>query len=191
MNRRKAIFSLLAGGAAVATAAGVYKWVRITGKPDLGFLETSSSLLAELAETIIPATDTPGAKEAGAHLYIIKMIRDCSDRKVQNNFIHGLKDLQEDCISEYGREFQSCLPAEKEAILAAIEKKQQPYRGIAGKVQRRVLGESFISTLKMLTVEGYCSSKPGATIALAYDYVPGHYSGCVPFQTGQKAWATN
>ncbi len=31
-------------------------------------------MLASVSETILPTTDTPGAKEIGAHLFVLKMV---------------------------------------------------------------------------------------------------------------------
>ena len=35
------------------------------------------TLLADLADTLIPTTDTPGAKAVGAHLFALVMVDDC------------------------------------------------------------------------------------------------------------------
>ena len=51
-----------------------------------------------------------------------------------------------------------------------------------GKVQYRLLGKSFFSILKELTVEGYCTSKLGATQALTYVYIPGSFQGCIEYE---------
>ncbi len=40
-------------------------------------------LIAELSETIIPKTDTPGAKDVYAHLFVLKMVDDCYEKKDQ------------------------------------------------------------------------------------------------------------
>ena len=37
---------------------------------------------------------------------------------------------------------------------------------------------------------GYFTSKPGATITLRYDPVPGDFKGCVPMKEIGRAWAT-
>jgi hypothetical protein len=59
------------------------------------------------------------------------------------------------------------------------------------KINKKLFGESFFFKLKELTIEGYCLSQPGATIGLAYDYIPGKYEGCTPLKPNQKSWATN
>lgn len=159
MKRRKAIIGISLAGAGIVAAGAGYKWYNFSKKPDLHFVEGQKELIAALAETIIPATDTPGAKEVGVGEFIIKIIRDCSPVKTQNNFIDGLKDLHAYSQNEYSRSYQQCTKAEQENILSHFEKKGRSFNGILGKVQNRLLGKSFFSILKDLTVEGYCTSK--------------------------------
>jgi len=191
MNRRKAIIRITLGGAGLATAFGGYKWYGMAKSPDVGYVAGNRELLAALAETIIPATDTPGATEAGVADFIVMMIRECTDRKNQNKFIDGLKDLQAYSKSKYGKDYQHCSAPEQEAVLTHFEQRDRPYGGIVGKVQNRYLGKSFFTILKEYTVEGYCTSEAGATRGLAYVNVPGSFKGCMPMTPGQKAWATN
>ncbi|MBC8034021.1 MAG: gluconate 2-dehydrogenase subunit 3 family protein, partial [Chitinophagaceae bacterium] len=89
MNRRRAIISLSVAGAGIAAAFSGFKWYQISKAPDLAFLDQQTSLIAALAETMIPATDTPGAKDTLVHEFILKMIKDCTGKKTQNNFIDG------------------------------------------------------------------------------------------------------
>jgi hypothetical protein len=191
MNRRQAIFRITLAGAAATTAVSGYKWYEITKAPDLSVLDKQRDLIAALAETIIPATDTPGAKDAGVHDFIIMMIKECTGRKEQNKFINGLQDLQGHCLINYGKLYQECTSKDQESVLSHFEKKGKPFKGIIGKAQNKFLGRSFFTTLKQYTVEGYCTSQPGATKGLAYDLVPGSYQACIPLTKGQKGWATN
>ena len=191
MNRRQAILRITLAGAGTATAVVGYKWYEIKKAPDLSVLDKHRDLIAELAETIIPATDSPGAKDAGVHDFIIMMIKECSERKIQNKFINGLQDLQGFCLINYGSLYQNCSLNDQESVLRHFEKKGKPFGGIVGKVQNKFLGKSFFATLKQYTVEGYCTSQTGATKGLAYVLVPGNYQGCIPLTKGQKGWATN
>ncbi len=191
MNRRKAIIRMTLGGAGLAGLIGGYKWYGISKSPDVQYVANNRELLAALAETIIPTTDTPGAKEAGVADFIVMMIRECTERKNQNKFIDGLKDVQSYSKSQYGRDYQHCTAAEQEAVLTHFEQRDKGYNGIMGKVQNRYLGKSFFTILKEYTVEGYCTSESGATQGLAYVNVPGSFKGCMPMTPGQKAWATN
>jgi hypothetical protein len=190
MKRRKAIGRILmVGGGGVAAYSG-YKWYDLKKSPDLAYLEQHKNLIADLAEAIIPATDTPGAKDAGVHDFIIVLIRDCTDIKSQNKFINGLNDLEHYCTSSFNKHFGQCTDGEKLQVLKYFEEKGKVYRGIIGKAQNRFLGKSFFTTLKEYTVEGYCSSEIGATKGLLYKRIPGKYNGCIPLEAGQKSWAT-
>lgn len=177
------------GGGAVAAYSG-YRWYGVSRSPHLEFLKDQRELIAELADTIIPPTDSPGAKEAGVHDYIILMVEDCTDTKSQNKFITGLQDLIEYTHSQYNQSFGQCNHEKRVAILKHFEEKGKNFGGIAGKISDRFLGKSFFTTLKEYTAEGYCTSEIGATKGLAYLYIPGKYIGCIPLQPGQKAWAT-
>ena len=191
MKRRKAIIGISVAGAGIVAGTAGYKWYSFSKKPDIAFAENNKDLIAAIAETIIPATDTPGAKDAGVHDFILKMIKDCSTIKTQNNFIDGLKDLQAYSKKKYDRSYQECSPADQHQILKYFEQKDISSTGLIGKVRNRVLGKSFFAIMKERTVEGYCTSKLGATQALAYVFIPGSYQGCIDMAPGQKGWATN
>jgi hypothetical protein len=190
MNRRKAIGRIVLIGGGTAVAYSGYKWWDWNKKPDLAWLDQKKELITSLAEAIIPATDTPGAAEAGVGDYIIIMIKDCTGIREQNKFIDGLKELEHHCSSAYDKPFPRCTEAEQKQVLQYFEQKDKPFKGIAGKAQNKFLGKSFFTTLKEYTVSGYCSSELGATKGLAYVFIPGRYQGCIPLQTGQKTWAT-
>lgn len=190
MNRRKAVFSILLGGGGAVAAFSGYKWMRMQRSPDLSFLDNHQNMIADLAEVIIPRTDTPGAKEAGVGGFIIHMVKNICDRKTQNNFIDGLKDMEAYTSDNYGRRFSDLSAADQQKIVEHFRQKGMRSRGLVGKVQNKFLGKSFFTTLKEATVIGYCSSRQGATQELAYDFIPGGYTGCMPAAPNQKAWAT-
>ena len=191
MKRREAILGFIGTGVGLIGLTIGYKWWELSRSPDLHFLENNVELIDDLAETIIPATDSPGAKDAHTGDFIVKMIRDCTPRHEQNLFIDGLKDLRNRCMHQYHRPYSQCSTEEKQSILHEFERKGQPLQGTAGKVELRLTGRSFFTLLKSYTVQGYCTSQIGATRGLAYQYVPGSYQGCIPLTPGQRTWATN
>jgi hypothetical protein len=191
MNRRKAIGSLLLASIGGAAALSGYKWHDWHKTPDISWLEQHKDLVSALAETILPETsDSPGARTSGVADYIFLMIRDCTERISANKFIDGLKDLDSYCRSRYQKAYPDCDPDSQIHVLRHFEEKGKPFKGIIGKVQDRYLGKSFFTTLKELTVAGYCSSETGATKGLSYLYIPGAYHGCITMTPGQRAWAT-
>lgn len=191
MNRRKAIGRIVLAGLGGGFLFSGYKWYDWHKTPDMDWLQAHKDLLAALSESIIPSTGTPGARETGVADFILVMIRDDTDRMSKNKFIDGLKDLDHYCRSHYHHPFEHCDPNEQHSVLAHFEEKARPYNQIAGKIENKYLGMPFFTTLKKLTVLGYCTSEAGATKALRYDPVPGRYLGCIPLQPGQRAWATH
>jgi hypothetical protein len=190
MNRRKALSRIILAGIGGTLAFGGYKWYEGSKTPDIPWLEQHKDLLAALADTIIPQTDSPGARAAGIQDFVITLLKDCTDRPTLNKFIDGCKDLESHCQSKYQSSFTRCSETDRIALLTSLEKKDRPASGIWGKAEGRYLGKPFFSTLKQYTVIAYCTSEPGATRALAYVPVPVTYHGCLPLQPGQPAWAT-
>jgi len=190
MHRREAIYSIFLGGGATATAFSGYTWVRLYRSPDLSYLDNHATMIDDLAEVIIPRTDTPGAKDAGVGAFIICLVKDISDRRAQNNFIEGLKDLQAYTHDAYGKSFSNLGTATQQQVVARLQQKGRRGSGLAGKIKQAVMGKTFFDTLRDATVIGYCTSRVGATRGLAYDVMPFSYTGSMYLTPNQKAWAT-
>ena len=87
MDRREAIskVGILLGGSVIGSSAFLGLGFRSEQINDL-FNQDQVSLLNEIAETIIPATDTPGAKAAKVGHFMALMVKDCYSPKDQNIF---------------------------------------------------------------------------------------------------------
>lgn len=191
MNRRKAIKRFLIIGGGVAGAYAGIKSYQILRYPKFEFLSKNQILISELADTILPGrANDPGAKDAKVGELIVKMVRDCTTRSSQNNFIEGIEDIISYTQEQFNKPFIECSAVQKKMVLSHFEQKGKPYSGILGKIQHRFLGDSFFTTLKKFTVLGFCTSQLGATKALRYDYIPGKYVGIVDLQPGDRSWAT-
>ena len=154
-------------------------------------LEQHKSLLPELAETIIPRTNTPGAKDAKVEDFIILMVKDCDNKKNQRNFLNGLAKLKDYAGRTYHVEFVDCSDLDKIAVLNHFKKRNSPSAyALINKIKRKLFGYSFYTHLHELTVMGFCTSELGATQVLRYDHIPVRYEGCIPFQMNQPTWAT-
>ena len=191
MKRRTFIIGapLITAGAILSYST--YKWINRNIDPDFKYLLQSKAVLASLADTIIPKTNSPSASECGVHEFIIKMIIDCTETKEQNTFIQGLKEVETYSKTTYKKSFSLCLESEQIAILNYFDQKDESLSGMAGKGQRKFLGKSFFFILKEYCIWGYFTSEQGATQALRYAHVPGHYTACERYTDGEKAWATN
>ena len=190
MNRKKAILSIFVlGGGAVASYSG-YWFYNINKTPDFQFLEAHMPLIADLAETIIPRTNSPGAKDVKAEEIIISLIKNGGSRKIQNNFIEGLKDTDQVSMSRYQKLFIDLDLPQQKTVVEHLRDKGKNFLGILGIPRNKVLGKSFFDILKYYSTVAYCTSLQGTTETLAYDCVPGRYNGCVPLGHNQKSWAT-
>ncbi|HEY7925385.1 MAG TPA: gluconate 2-dehydrogenase subunit 3 family protein [Vicinamibacteria bacterium] len=141
-----------------------------------------AAMLEALVETILPATDTPGAKHARVQVFVDLALRDCYTPDEQRLFTSGLETLAADCGKTHGKPFEACSPEERLALLAPLDAASyKPDTGARG---------SFVRILKDLTLVGFFTSQIGATQVLAYEKVPGGYRGCVELRPDQKTWAT-
>jgi hypothetical protein len=190
MNRRKAIYTLFLLGTGTAVIYSGFKFYQANKKPDFSLLDEHADLIAALTENIIPRTDTPGAIDVNCADTLIFMIKYNADRKTQNNFIEGIRDLLSYTASKYERPFQSLPFASQQQIMLHFYEQGKNYSGKMGKVKNKLMGQSFFDILKQYTSIAYCTSKEGATVTMAYSDIPGTYAGCVPLKAGQKSWST-
>lgn len=128
--------------------------------------------LAELAETLLPASATPGAKDTYAHLFALRMLDDCYEKEDQQTFSKGLKALDKLVQEKHGTTFLKATAAQRTAVLTDIENKKTPEDVLA-----------FYTLVKNLTIQGYLSSKPVMGDIFHYELVPGRYLGATPVKT--------
>ena len=161
--------------------------------PFFRFTSEQDALIAEVAETIIPTTDTPGAKAAGVPDFIKKMLADCYEQPVRDEFMRGLTKLDTDSTAKFGKSFVNCSPDERiEMLKAAALQGDADRKKARAKPSESTLPppDPFFFVAKSLTVTGYFTSEIGCTQALRYEAVPGKYIGDLPYKKGDKAWAT-
>lgn len=191
MKRRTLIKSALLATLAGGVGYGGWQAYRIFKTPDVADLSNHLPLINALAQTIIPRTpDSPGAGDANAAAHIVRMVQLACDKKTQNSFVNGLSDIANAAYSKFDKAFENCSAEQQSQLLSEAEKSGKPWKGSLGKVQQKLLGNSFFTTLKELTCEAWCTSSEGMNQGLAYDYVPGYFQGCIPLAPGQKSWAT-
>ena len=136
------------------------------------FLSSENFRLVEhLTEMIIPADDSPGAKEAGVAEFIDFMLanrvsvtadedaRSVEDRLrqgtgAQSQFESGLNWLNARSKSEYKHGFMDCTPAQQVALLEELAYKSK----FTPTTDR---GREFFQMLRDYTVVGYYTSKIG------------------------------
>ena len=180
MKRRAALKSLvLAVGGTIYLPAWANNWNLDTiPEKQNGFVfPDQETLLAEIVETIIPATDTPGAKDLGVNRFILTMLTDCYDKPAQIRFLNGLAELDKKIKANYGKSFVACTPAQRLAILRDREE--------AAKILPPEK-EPFFPFLKSMTIQGYLNSEYVMRDVYKYELVPARYNGCFPVPVSAK-----
>lgn len=157
--------------------------------PEMGgptFTETDTAFLNEVAETILPATKTPGAKAAKVGEFMVVMVNDCYDDKDQAIFHAGIDKLDEACKKANSKSFLEATPEQRTSLLVALDKEAKDFQH----TKKAEDPAHYFTMMKQLTLFGYFTSKEGATEALRYVAIPGRYDGDYPYKKGDRAWAT-
>ncbi|QHT71293.1 gluconate 2-dehydrogenase subunit 3 family protein [Rhodocytophaga rosea] len=129
------------------------------------------TLLSEVVDTLIPATDTPGARELGVDKFILTMLRDCYEKEAQDKLASALQTIDERAKQEVSSGFTACTQAQRTQVLAVLDKEN--------KEQKEDRSSAF-SLLKNLTIQGYLNSEYVMKNLLKYELIPARYHGCVP-----------
>lgn len=153
------------------------------------FTPADIAFLDEVAETIIPATTTPGAKAAKVGTFMTVMVNDTYEAKNQTIFHEGIKKLNDASQKANGKGFVEATPEQRKTLLIAIDKEAKDLQ--AANKDKKDAEPHYFTMMKQLTLLGYFTSKEGATQALRYLPVPGKYDGNYPYKKGDKAWATS
>jgi hypothetical protein len=169
MERRSALknMAMMVGGL-VALPDWANGWSKNTIVPNTLLSANASGLLTEIVETIIPATDTPGAKALGIDQFIQKVIADCYSKTVQDNFAKGLASIEATASKSFSKPFASLTTPQRIELLKGYETSTDHDK------------KEFYGLVKGLTIRGYLNSEYVMTNITHYEMVPGHFYGCVP-----------
>jgi hypothetical protein len=186
MNRREAVqhISLLLGGTIVGSSYFLSGCK--TGTEEKKAFDTEDiAYLDEIAETILPATKTPGAKAAKVGAFMTVMINDCYVEDDQKIFKEGMKKLDDFSEKTYDNSFMKITPQQRHDLLVKLDNEQKEY------MDKKKPEESshYFRMMKELTLLGYFTSEIGHTQARRYVESPGKYEGCIPYKKGDRAWA--
>jgi Gluconate 2-dehydrogenase subunit 3 len=193
IDRREALrrAGLLLGGVFGAPiVAGVLAGCEASRVPDSAWAPQAltrgqADLVAAIAEHILPATDTPGARAAGVHRFIDAMVAVSYPPPERTRFLAGLAEVDARAARASGRPFLECVVEDQRVLLEALDREafaSPPDRPDGPAVL-------FFRTMKELTLVGYYTSEIGATRELHHVPVPGRYDGCVPLAQVGRTWA--
>ncbi|MBL8300974.1 MAG: gluconate 2-dehydrogenase subunit 3 family protein [Rhodanobacteraceae bacterium] len=149
-------------------------------QPDRPQPDPRTALVEQLAEMIIPQTDTPGAIETGTPAFVLHFMRICATTQEREKFDRGLAKLEAVAKTQQAGPFTTLTSEARTALLHKLDRGQTPFDAA---------DKAFFSLLKSAVLLGYYTSEAGATQELAFLPVPGAYRGNFPFAQVGKAWS--
>lgn len=222
LTRREAIqrVTMVLGGITLVGGSGLL--TACADRPDrtyapVGDLFTADDVafLDEVADTILPDTDTPGAKAAAVGPFIALMVHDVYSLEDQQIFVEGMRRLNEECERLHGSTFMAATPEQRLELLEQLDREQKEYMDARQEARRRsredVIADSpeearggdpslspeitvdapahYFRMMKELSLLGYFTSEIGYHEAMRYTETPGRFDPCIPYTPGDKAWA--
>ena len=188
MNRREALqrVALLLGGAISAPAiqAALSDW-----RPGPHYTPTTLTpeqfdLVASLADLIIPATETPGARGVGVPEFIDLLLTESYLPQVRDRFLAGLSAFAEQFRQKYHKPFLQGKPEQQAEMLTELDREA---------VAARLSGAAdlpFFGMMKELTLIGYYTSVVGANDELQFQPATNRFDGCIPLErVDGRSWA--
>ena len=191
MDRRELLKMIVAatGAAMVGLPALAYGQVPAAGSKS-AFSAADVATLDEIAETILPRTGTPGAKDAGAGAFMATFVSDCYTAEQQAAFRAGLVDIDK----RAGGRFVALTAQDRTELLRTLDaeaRKRIVEVDDTGTAEAAAAVPHYFTMFKQLTIFGFFTSKVGATEVLKYVAVPGRYEGDVAYVPGTPAWGTS
>lgn len=172
------------------------------------FTDDDIAFLDEVGETILPKTNSPGAKDAKIGGFMKTMVSDCYTKEDQDVFHAGIKKLNDACEKMHGHGIMKADATQRKELLIAMDKESKETAAKKrefDREQNKREGEEFekgnkafkkatmpahyFTMMKQLTILGYFTSKEGRTGALRFQPVPGKYDGNLDYKKGDKLFA--
>lgn len=149
-----------------------------------------ASFITTLVDALLPKTDTPGALDVKADLFMDKVFARVYDADAQQGVREGIARFNENCRKEFGDVFAELNPSNREAALKRAEAEGGKYNpGVWGTAVGEQEPVSFYRGLKSMAVWAYTSSEEIGKNVLSYDPIPGAYKGCIPLSEVGNKWS--
>ena len=162
------------GGAAGADAAGSQVAASLLTPP-------RARVMAALAETIIPATDTPGASEAGVTEFVAALVDGWLDDDDRDRFLAGLDTVDPSARDRFGRDFADCTSTQQAALVGDLDANLARLRDDPSADETR----HFFHDVKRFTLTAYFTSEVGLE-AIGYRTTFPAFEGCAPLTDAER-----
>ena len=175
LNRRALLLgaAFLVGGAAALTRFARQSAAGADAGPV--FSPDQFALLEQVADAMIPPSDTPGALDAGVPDFVRQMLAEWGSQETHAQILGVLDAIEKQAWHRFGAPFLA-LPAERRLDVL---------RNDAESLARQ---DPAYGKFKWLVLVGYYQSEAGATQELRYELVPGAWRACLPLaEVGRAA----
>ena len=200
----------LIGGSVLFTRCSADRRTAVQGVGE--FTAADIALLDEIAETILPETQTPGAKAAQVGAFMALMVTDTYKPEDQAIFRAGMSALDDASMKANNASFMQATPAARLTLLEALDKEAKAHQDAKSEREKQRKSEfregreqkteeeqkqatdpadsnHYFRMMKELTLLGYFTSEIGYTKAMRYEESPGKFEPCIPYTAGETIWA--
>ena len=159
----------------ISVAATAFLWGCAESGQPAKLSAAQMKILSQVANLVIPRSDTPGAVDAGVPAFVALALA------------HGLGGTADPKApgappkNDYGAWLEKSVGSDPAAILPAID----------AAAFAKDAPPSPWKTIKGLILTGYFTSEAGATKALRYELIPGRFNPDIPLNPGDKSWASD
>lgn len=178
-----AFAELVAWAERVRASAGTPAGADPTGPQVAASLLTPprARVMAAMAEVIIPATDTPGASEAGVTEFVAALVDGWLDDDDRDRFLAGLDTVNPSARNRFGRDFADCTPTQQAALVGDLDAELTRLRDDPAADET----QHFFHDVKRFTLTAYFTSEVGLE-AIGYRTTFAAFEGCAPLTAAER-----
>jgi hypothetical protein len=169
------VVSAVLGGCKPRSPAGSWTPRTLTSDQD--------ALVVEIAERILPATETPGATDARVNEFVDTLLTDWLGDAERDRFLDGLTALDAEAVRRFDRPFVDLSQERQIALLEPLDVEAAELRRAAAGAREEVDEMPFFGLMKEMTLVGYYTSEIGMVEELQHTGFTGTFDGCVPLET--------
>lgn len=138
--------------------------------------------MAAMAEVIIPATDTPGASEAGVTEFVGALVDGWLDDDDRDRFLAGLDTVDQAARDRFGSDFADCAPDEQGTLVGDLDADLTRLRDDPEADET----QHFFHDVKRFTLTAYFTSEVGLE-AIGYRTTFPAFEGCAPLTAAERS----
>ena len=208
MNRRTALKNLTMSLGYTVAAPTIFNMLssctaEVNTWSPLFLSSEEKHMVNQLADIILPASDTPGALDVNVPQFLDLMYHDIETKENQELFKKGASVFSEKFKSQFDLEVTKGNQEQFEIMLsshfdisdeesATVFKEQRlPIEKLTNpQIENRAL-YTFLISVRAYTLFGYFTSEKVGEAVLNYDPVPGTYISCMPLEAvpNGRAWS--